>query len=504
MYTPDSAPYKAAWQATIDAAEKLQRARAASRPSSASSGPRSSRATTCTASSSTATARTRASQMVAYTTVPPIGSTNPRDLWKWMAGYEAKTGGRVLAIPHNGNLSNGIMFPLDAQYDGTPLDEELRDRARASASRSTRSPRSRATARPTRSSRPTTSSPTSRPGTSATSTSPRRRPTPCCPASTRARRSSAVSQIEARLGTNPYQFGLIGSTDSHTSLATAEENNFFGKHSGAEPKPDRMTHPFMKNETGEILGWQHGRVGSGRRVGDREHPRGHSSTPWSARRSTPPPAAACWCGSSAAGTSTPKDLESRTPALAGFKKGVPMGGDLAPRGDAEAPTFLVYALRDPIGANLDRIQIVKGWIDAERRRPTRRSTTWSGRATASPRADGKLPAVGNTVDREARELRQHDRRRGARHACGPTRTSTRRRRPSTTRGCSRSRRRAGPPSTPSASASPIPEGRAGLDPGACLHVADLVRPGRLTGGAPRQRCSARSAGALRRPARRSG
>jgi len=67
--------------------------------------------------------------------------------------------------------------------------------------------------------------------------------------------------IEAKLGTNPYKFGVVGSTDSHTGLATAQEDNFFGKHSGAEPKPSRMEHPFLKNEKGTIMGW--GVVSSG-------------------------------------------------------------------------------------------------------------------------------------------------------------------------------------------------------------------------------------------------
>ncbi|NNK32785.1 MAG: DUF3604 domain-containing protein, partial [Xanthomonadales bacterium] len=94
---------------------------------------------------------------------------------------------------------------------------------------------------------------------------------------------------------------------------------------------------------------------------------------------------------------TDEDLNSRAPAFRGYEKGVPMGGDLRSRGDAEAPTFMVYALRDPIGANLDRIQIVKGWLDSRGKTHEKvYDVAWS--AGREPGADGKLPPVGNTVD----------------------------------------------------------------------------------------------------------
>jgi hypothetical protein len=95
---------------------------------------------------------------------------------------------------------------------------------------------------------------------------------------------------------------------------------------------------------------------------------------------------------------TGQDLNSRIPANAGYQKGVPMGGDLRVRPDgAKTPSFMVYALRDPIGANLDRIQIVKGWLD--KKGVTREKVydvAWSGERVQG--VDGKLPAVGNTVD----------------------------------------------------------------------------------------------------------
>ena len=94
---------------------------------------------------------------------------------------------------------------------------------------------------------------------------------------------------------------------------------------------------------------------------------------------------------------TKDDLNSRQPAFRGYEKGVPMGGDLPARGKANAPTFMVYALRDPIGANLDRIQIVKGWLDAKGKTHEKvYDVAWSD--DRKPRADGKLPPVGDTVD----------------------------------------------------------------------------------------------------------
>jgi hypothetical protein len=93
-----------------------------------------------------------------------------------------------------------------------------------------------------------------------------------------------------------------------------------------------------------------------------------------------------------------QDLNSRMPAGVGYAKGVPMGGDLRTRPkDAKAPKFMVYAVRDPIGANLDRIQIVKGWRDAKGVTHEKvYNVAWSaGRKLGK---DGKLPDVGNTVD----------------------------------------------------------------------------------------------------------
>ena len=144
---------------------------AGSPPSSAMSGPRTPGATTFTATSSSATMATRRARSCPLRRCRP-GSDNPRDLWKWMQNYEDKTGGEVLAIAHNGNLSNGTMFPIiESVHRQGDRSRICRDSA-PTGSGSTRRRRSRATARPIPSCRPMTSSPISSAGTRAISTSP--------------------------------------------------------------------------------------------------------------------------------------------------------------------------------------------------------------------------------------------------------------------------------------------------------------------------------------------
>jgi hypothetical protein len=203
--------------------------------------------------------------------------------------------------------------------------------------------------------------------------------------------------LEERLGTNPYKFGMIGSTDSHTSLATAQEDNFFGKHSGAEPSPERMSHPFMETDVGTIYGWQ--QVSSGlAAVWAPENTRDSIFDAMERKEvygTTGSRMAVRFFGG---WNYTDEDLNSRTPAFAGYTKGVPMGGDLAAKpDDADAPSFMVYALRDPVGANLDRIQIIKGWLDKDgKTQENVYDVAWSGDRKPGP--NGKVPPVGNTVD----------------------------------------------------------------------------------------------------------
>jgi hypothetical protein len=189
---------------------------------------------------------------------------------------------------------------------------------------------------------------------------------------------------------------MIGSTDTHTALATAQEDNFFGKHAGAEPKPERMDHPFWKNEKGTTMGWA--QVASGlAAVWATENTRASIFDAMERKEVYATTGSRMAVRFFGGWDFTDEDVASRTPAFVGYTKGIPMGGDLPAQMGNKAPTFMVYALRDPIGGNLDRIQIIKGWMDSKGKTHEKvYDVVWSG--DRKPGQDGKLPPVGNTVD----------------------------------------------------------------------------------------------------------
>jgi hypothetical protein len=395
VYTPDSAAYRSAWNATVAAAERYNApgqftAFIGYEWTSLVKGNNMHRVVVYRDGGD------KGGQVVPYTTRPPEGSTNPRDLWKWMASYEKRTKGRLLAIPHNGNLANGIMFPLEMQYDGVVLDEEY------VTTRARREPLYEVTQIKGDGETHPFLSPNDEFADYETwdigNLDVSQAKTDDMLAGEYAREALKRGlAIERTLGTNPYQFGMIGSTDSHTSLATAQEDNFFGKHSGVEPNPERLSHPFMTNENGTIMGWQ--QVASGlAAVWATENTREALFDAMERKEVYATTGSRMMVRFFGGWEFAAKDINSREPAFAGYDKGVPMGGTLADRPvSAEAPTFMVLALRDPIGANLDRIQIIKGWLDdSGETREKVYDATWSGNRKIG--RDGKLAPVGSTVD----------------------------------------------------------------------------------------------------------
>jgi hypothetical protein len=395
-YKPDSAPFKNVWQRTIDAAEQYNEpgrytALHGYEWTSLIKGSNMHRVVIMRDGAA------KASQMVPYTTYPPEGSPDPRDLWKWLATYEKKTGGDILAIAHNGNLSNGIMFPSEAQWNGKKLDKEY------VTQRIKWEPLYEATQiKGDGEAHPFLSPDDEFADYETWDIGNLDFPTPAAKTDDMLAREyarEALKQglaLEAKLGTNPYKFGMIGSTDTHTGLATMEEDNFFGKHTGYEPNPKRMSHPFWKNEKGTIMGWA--QVASGlAAVWATENTRASIFDAMERKEVYATTGSRMAVRFFGGWDFTAEDVASRTPAFVGYGKGVPMGGDLTMAPSGKAPTFMVYALRDPIGGNLDRIQIIKGWMDRSGKTHEKvYDVAWSG--NRKPGGDGKLPPVGNTVD----------------------------------------------------------------------------------------------------------
>jgi hypothetical protein len=303
----------------------------------------------------------KVSLMEPYTSLPPYGSPDERDLWKWLQSYEDKTGGRIMAIAHNGNLSNGVMFPIKDTFTGKPYDRAwAEERIKWEPLYEITQIKGDGETHPFLS--PNDEFANYEIWDQGNLDLSEFKKDEMLQYEYGRSALGVGLQLEQKLGVNPYKVGFIGATDSHTGLATAQEDNFFGKHSGAEPKPSRMNHPFMSNEKGTIMGWA--QVSSGlAAVWAPENTRESIFDAMESKETYATTGSRMMVRFFGGWDFTDADIESRSPAFAGYKKGVPMGGDLPARRGNKAPTFMVYALRDPIGGNLDRIQIIKGWLD---------------------------------------------------------------------------------------------------------------------------------------------
>ena len=337
-------------------------------------------------------------QVVPYTTTPPLGSPNPKDLWAWLQAYEDKTGGQVTAIPHNGNLSNGMMFALQDDFAaGAPYDRNYAEtRQKWERLYEVTQLKGDGEAHPLLSNEDefadydnwdwgnldlsAAKTPDMLPGEYA--------------------RSGLLRglELQATLGVNPFKFGMIGATDTHTGLSTVDDDNFFGKFPLYEPNPGRALHEAKGNEELGLgyKGWRYSSSGM-TAVWATANTRGALFDAMQRREAyatTGPRMRVRFFGG---WDYEQDDLLQRDLARIGYGKGVPMGADLKAATGTGAPRFLVYAQRDPMGANLDRVQVIKGWLDAGGKpREKVHDVAWSGERT--PAANGKLPAVGDTVD----------------------------------------------------------------------------------------------------------
>jgi len=317
-----------------------------------------------------------------------------------MTATEQKTGSEVLAIAHNGNLSNGRMFPIIEAF-GKKIDREyVETRNKWERLYEVTQTKGTGEAHPYLSPNDEFANfeiwdKGNLDGSVAKSKDM---------LEFEYARSALKNglKLEAALGVNPYKFGLVGSSDAHTGLTAMEEDNFFGKTTPQEPSPERLTKTFINNpKTGvTIMDWEVSASGYAA-VWATDNSRAAIFDAMQRRETyatTGPRMTVRFFG----GWDFERaDATNRMPAAIGYSKGVPMGGDLRDAPTGKSPTFLVAALKDPIGANLDRIQVVKGWLDAKGEVHEQvYDVVWGDADKRKLGTNGKLPPVGDTVDVE--------------------------------------------------------------------------------------------------------
>jgi hypothetical protein len=333
----------------------------------------------------------RARQVLPLTT---FQSPDPATLWQWLANYETKTRGQALAIPHNGNLSNGRMFE-EQQYDGKPMTREwAQTRARWEPLFEYFQYKGQSEAHPGLS--PTDEFANFEVWDNANLNGVAKTPNMIKTEYAREALKSGM-RIQNTLGVNPFTIGAAGGTDTHNALSAPDENNFWGKFVANEPSAGRWDAVYKKDTAGFVRkDWTQsaqGYTGVWSTANTRE-------AIWDAMKrretyaSSGPRIVVRFFGGY-----TFKDADAKADKLvaAGYARGVPMGGELKASA-GKVPTFLIAAMKDPAGANLDRAQIVKGWVDAAgNTHEAIYDVVWSDAGKRKP-VNGKLPPVGDTVD----------------------------------------------------------------------------------------------------------
>ncbi|NHO63951.1 DUF3604 domain-containing protein [Aestuariicella hydrocarbonica] len=322
-----------------------------------------------------------------YLPFSSLESDDPEKLWQWLDSTSTATGATFVAIPHNPNISLGMMFPLK-RHNGNNLDA-------AYAKERTRWER---VVEATQIKGDSESHPLLSPNDEFANyeifdfalTPDKTRPAPTSADYVRSGLQRGL-ELGQSLGTNPYKLGMIGSTDSHTGIAAIEETNFAGKgqHDNVPEKRAHLT------GIGASKGWDMGAAGWAA-VWATENTREAIVDAFKRREvyaSTGPRISLRFFAGSDFNVQDAQGDIAKT----GYARGVPMGSDLELEG-GKAPTFLVGVMKDPDAANLDRAQIIKGWVDKDGKSHERIfDVAVSGDRTIA--ADGRCKeAVGNTVD----------------------------------------------------------------------------------------------------------
>ncbi len=328
--------------------------------------------------------------------LPPFSgqdSLDPRELWKALALYEETTGGEVMAIAHNGNISNGMMFP-SVSVDGKKIDRAYAElRARWEPIYEVSQVKGDGEAHPTLSPDDEFADFETWDADNIGRTAVKE---DWMLKHEYARSALKLGlEYEESLGVNPFKIGLIASTDGHNSITTTEEDNFFGKFPESEPGPKRMVNAMAGDQL-----WKNWRIVSSgyAAVWAKENTREAIFDAMKRREVYATTGSRIEVRFFGGWAFEENDIFSPNYLDRGYSAGVPMGGDLTEAPKNTAPSFMIAAVKDPNGANLDRLQIVKGWLDNKGQlREHVYDVAWSGERELDAES-GKLPAVGNTVD----------------------------------------------------------------------------------------------------------
>ena len=315
-------------------------------------------------------------------------SQNPEELWDWM-DLQRKKGIELLAIPHNANMSNGMLYAT-SQYDGSPMTlQYINQRMRNEPINEVVQIKGQSMSHPILSPNDEFSDFELYPFTFTLAG-----PVASNPTGSYVREAYQNGlAIEQQVGANPFKFGLIGSSDGHNSAGATEEDNYFGKFGVRDGDPTRRLTPDQNQFLSSRLMSAAGIAGIWATENTREALFEAMERKETFATSGPRIKVRLFAGYDFEEI----DMADENWVDQAYAKGVPMGGDIGSSPSKEGPSFLIWAVKDNESANLDRIQVIKAWVDASGKAQEKIfDVAWSDDRVL--RADGTLPPVGNTVN----------------------------------------------------------------------------------------------------------